>query len=140
MDLTDIPKKFLSLEQANALLDTVTPLVLRLQELAKSVHMIESVHVHYDDEYAHMLTAIKANKQFHTLYSEFYSILDDLVKLGCVVKDIEEGLVDFYALHDGREIFLCWQLGEEGVQYWHEVDSGSPGRKPISMLRKKVQK
>jgi hypothetical protein len=134
------PKKFLTLQQANTVLDTVEPLLMRLQDLAKSVHLIESVHIHYEDEYAHMLTAIKANKQFHTLYAEFYNILDELVQLGCIVKDIEEGLVDFYSHYEGREIFLCWQLGEDSVQYWHEIDSGSPGRKPISLLNKKVQK
>ncbi len=51
--------------------------------------------------------------------------------LGCLVKDLEAGLVDFYALDEGDPVFLCWQFGEPGVTHWHGVDEGFSGRKPI---------
>src|SRR3989338_10489179 len=45
--------------------------------------------------------------------------------MGCVIKDIENGLVDWYAKDkEGKEIFLCWQLGEKKIGYWHEVEAG----------------
>ncbi len=50
---------------------------------------------------------------------------------GIVLRDPESGLVDFPARRDGREIFLCWRLGEERVGYWHGPDSGFAGRKPL---------
>ena len=53
---------------------------------------------------------------------------------GCLVKSIETGLVDWYAKKDGRDIFLCWQLGEKEVGYWHEIEAGYVGRRPISEL------
>jgi len=50
---------------------------------------------------------------------------------GCVVKDLDEGLVDFPSMRDGREVYLCWKLGEEHIGYWHGMDEGFAGRKPL---------
>lgn len=47
---------------------------------------------------------------------------------GALVKDVNRGLLDFPALRDGREVYLCWQYGEGRVAYWHEVDAGFAGR------------
>ena len=51
--------------------------------------------------------------------------------LGCELKDIEQGLVDFPSLREGREVYLCWQLGEERVAFWHELNVGFAGRRPL---------
>lgn len=53
---------------------------------------------------------------------------------GCVVKDIERGLVDWPANKDGREIRLCWRLGEKQVEYWHDADTGFAARRPVAEL------
>jgi len=50
---------------------------------------------------------------------------------GAIVKDLDEGLVDFPALRDGEEVLLCWRLGEERVAYWHGLDTGFAGRRPL---------
>jgi hypothetical protein len=50
---------------------------------------------------------------------------------GCVVKDLDEGLVDFPSLRDGQEVYLCWKLGEERIAYWHGLEEGFAGRKPL---------
>lgn len=54
-----------------------------------------------------------------------------LERLGVLVKDLASGLVDFPALHEGEEVLLCWQLGEDEVAHWHGVDEGFAGRKPL---------
>ena len=51
--------------------------------------------------------------------------------LGCVVKDLETGLIDFPAIYRGQDVLLCWKLGEPEIQFWHGVDEGFAGRKPI---------
>jgi len=51
--------------------------------------------------------------------------------LGCLVKDVEMGLVDFYATVDGEPAFLCWQFGERAISHWHGLEEGYAGRKPI---------
>ncbi len=57
--------------------------------------------------------------------------MEELSRVGCVFKGFEEGLVDFHARMHGREVFLCWRLGEESIEYWHEMDAGFGGRQAI---------
>jgi hypothetical protein len=57
--------------------------------------------------------------------------LQELEALGCVFKGFDAGLVDFYALHGDRLVFLCWRQGEEHITHWHEVDAGFAGRQPV---------
>lgn len=60
--------------------------------------------------------------------------ISQLVAMGVQVKDLDRGLVDFPALHEGDEILLCWNVGEEAVDYWHGLEEGFAGRKPIDLL------
>ena len=52
-------------------------------------------------------------------------------EIGCQLKDIDTGLVDFPTLYRDQEVYLCWKLGESGIGYWHHVEDGFRGRKPI---------
>ena len=66
-------------------------------------------------------------QDFEKLDALVHSILDT----GALVKDINIGLLDFPALRDGREVYLCWQLGEGEIAFWHEVEAGFAGRQSI---------
>jgi hypothetical protein len=57
--------------------------------------------------------------------------LEKIQEYGCLVKDLDVGLVDFPTLFRGEEVYLCWKLGETGIQFWHGVHEGFRGRKPI---------
>jgi hypothetical protein len=57
--------------------------------------------------------------------------IEAVQETGCVVKDLDIGLVDFPTLFKGVEVYLCWKLGEPGIEFWHGVDEGFRGRKPI---------
>jgi len=50
---------------------------------------------------------------------------------GCLIKDLEIGLVDFPTIYHGQEVYLCYKLGEPGIHFWHGIDEGFRGRKPI---------
>lgn len=54
--------------------------------------------------------------------------------LGITLRDIERGLIDFPALVGGRQVWLCWQLGEDDVRFWHELDTGFGSRRPLIEL------
>jgi len=56
---------------------------------------------------------------------------EELNAFGVIVKDLDRGLVDFPALREGEEVLLCWQVGEDEVAFWHGVDEGFAGRKPL---------
>lgn len=61
------------------------------------------------------------------------ALLRELDQVGCVVKDYQEGLVDFHSLYHGRPILLCWKLDEPRVDFWHELDAGFAGRQRITV-------
>src|SRR5262245_12825172 len=47
------------------------------------------------------------------------------------IKDLQRGLLDFPAIMDGKEVFLCWEDGEDDIEFWHDLDTGYAGRKPL---------
>jgi hypothetical protein len=57
--------------------------------------------------------------------------IDKVHEFGCLVKDLDIGLIDFPTLFQGEEVYLCWKLGEAGIGFWHGVTEGFRGRKPI---------
>ncbi len=59
--------------------------------------------------------------------------VEELQALGVLVKDLDRGLVDFPALREGEEVLLCWQVGEGEVAYWHGLEEGFAGRKPLPL-------
>ncbi len=63
---------------------------------------------------------------------ELNRYLKELDQIGCQFKGFEEGLVDFYAWMDGRPVCLCWKLGEDRIEWWHELDGGYAGRRPLT--------
>ena len=58
-------------------------------------------------------------------------IMTEIDRRGIQIKDVRRGLVDFPHVKDGREVFLCWVLGEESISYWHELSAGYAGRQRI---------
>jgi hypothetical protein len=125
-----MPKKYFTIEEANALIPELNDWVPRLQELfalmnkgfpdiqkarAKAEYSGGSVHgTNY------LKVALKANQ-----------ITKNLEKKGCVLKGIEMGLVDFPSMRDGKEVYLCWKIPEQEIRFWHDLDTGFAGRQPI---------
>ena len=74
------------------------------------------------------------NKAMSSLVQDFEridSLVHQILETGAQIKDINIGLLDFSALRDGREVYLCWKQGENEIAFWHEVDAGYSSRKPI---------
>jgi hypothetical protein len=61
-------------------------------------------------------------------------LVDELGDVGCELKDYRTGLIDFVGRHKGRDVYLCWKLGEEKVGFWHEINGGYAGRQPVTTL------
>ena len=57
--------------------------------------------------------------------------VEEVQELGCLIKDLDTGLIDFPTTFRGREVYLCWKLGEASIGFWHGVEEGFAGRKPI---------
>jgi len=75
------------------------------------------------------------NARVHPVYFRFledlHSRLGEVTAVGCEVKDLETGLIDFPSRRQGKVVYLCWRLGEKRVGHWHEVNAGYAGRKPV---------
>jgi hypothetical protein len=126
-------KKYFTLESAQKQIPRIKKYLLKLQNLKKTIDAVTSVRID-PIEISHeelIETNIKLNKEFHKQSYEFYKELEILGKIGCILKDLELGLVDFYCRFERRDIFLCWKVGEEKIKAWHEIDAGFVGRKAI---------
>ena len=128
-----MPKKYFSLGSAQRQLPKVKKSLTRLQALKRAIEAINSIRMEPEEFDAEEIieTSTKLSAEYHKLSYEFYKELRMIEKLGCVIKDLELGLVDFYCRFEGRDIFLCWKLSEDKIKAWHETDTGFAGRKPI---------
>jgi hypothetical protein len=69
--------------------------------------------------------------EFAKLSGELEECFNELVGLGVEVKDVQTGLLDFPARREGEPVLLCWRVGEDSVEYWHDLEEGAAGRKEI---------
>ena len=131
-------KEYFTIEEAEKLLPVVERILKRTIKVDKALDLLSSIEIEvYDEDYNNLRRVTKLNKQFHKLSYEFYENIEKLEDMGCVIKDLDIGLIDFYSTHEGKDIFLCWRLGENKIKFWHEMDCGYAGRKPILDLIKK---
>ena len=72
-----------------------------------------------------------AREEINELVGELQKRVSEVHDLGCEVKDMEMGLVDFLAIRDGDEVYLCWRLGEERIGFWHTTEGGFGARQPL---------
>ncbi len=71
--------------------------------------------------------------RYVALLTNLQCLLEDIRARGCHLKDLDSGLVDFPTLWEGREVYLCWKLGEPSVGYWHEIEAGFAGRRSLEV-------
>ena len=126
-------------DEANAALAQVRPLVERMVEHRRA--HVESLERQEELEGRirgngggippAQLAETAAEVERHA--RELARAVDDIVELGVEVKDLDEGLVDFPALRRGETVLLCWQLGEDEIRYWHTVEDGFAGRRPLPL-------
>jgi hypothetical protein len=132
-----VEQRYFTAEEANEALLEVRPLteelvghrraLVELQERQSAVtariagnggnvepHELEEVQAQLDEEVAGIARCVA---RIH--------------EVGALVKDLDDGLVDFPATRDGRDVLLCWRLGEDEIGFWHGLDEGFSGRKPL---------
>jgi hypothetical protein len=130
-------RKFFSVQEANKALPLVRAIV---DDIVRQLHTVNDLdqrleavsrgrRVPASDPYAEELAHSKAEMQAEKAKLDAYR--EELEKLGVELKG-PEGLVDFPSMREGREVCLCWRLGEPEVLYWHELQAGFPGRKPLN--------
>jgi hypothetical protein len=121
--------KHYSVEEARALLPQVRQWLDQLDHLkqraTKLGQRVESLLDSGND-----IGGPSVNELARTL-GEMKGVLSEFASREILVKDVERGLIDFPSLREGREVFLCWEKDEEEIEFWHEIDSGYPGRERL---------
>ena len=69
--------------------------------------------------------------EHNQLAESLKSALNRILETGCVIKDLDVGLLDFPAIIDNQDVYLCWKLGEDRIRFYHRQDEGFSGRKPL---------
>ncbi len=128
--------RLFTLEEANELIPTLSESLRDLQakrdELQTRRRELAALEVRARSDGREMADAVtRARKALDDLMAEMNDGIDRITALGCELKDLAHGLIDFPALRDGRQIYLCWRLGEERVAFWHDTESGFAGRQPL---------
>ncbi|HLC70742.1 MAG TPA: DUF2203 domain-containing protein [Candidatus Nanoarchaeia archaeon] len=126
-----MPKHYLTVDHAQHLLPLIQKKMDKLRILQEAIDLLEDLEVEFNDFVVDYHYNLKIEKEYFRLQHEFYKILEELESVGCLVKDIEEGLVDFVHQHNGEDVFLCWKEGEQKVRFWHDIGEGYEERKPI---------
>ncbi len=127
--------KVFTLEEVNLILPQVRSLITQLHGLRHTiiakeaeVDLLEMV-AEKKSESPQVLEAVNS---YQSLVNRFYDEINRMTESGYHLKDLEEGLVDFYTIYDNRLVFLCWKWDEEKASDWHEIDSGFAARQPIA--------
>jgi hypothetical protein len=116
-----------SVEEANGMLPALSESLVRIKE-ARRVVLEAGERVRRN---APGNGGGREGKEYWEALSTLRRDVEALNEQGIVLRDPESGLIDFPSRRDGREVFLCWRLGEADVAYWHGPESGFAGRRPL---------
>ena len=130
-----MPRSF-TLDEANALLPRLREILAEMQDKKAELDHVRA-------ELGQMTRTASGNghllaqqmdrrrRDGEALAERLNELLGEVNRLGCELKGIEEGLIDFRSRREGRTVYLCWKLGEDSIGYWHELDVGFTGRQPL---------
>jgi hypothetical protein len=102
------PRRYFGLDEANAAVQIIRPLLREALEIRQTIL-----------------------KRQPEVWPVVEKAAGNVLATGAILKDINIGLVDFLAQRNGREVYLCWKFGEEQIDFWHDIDAGFSGRRPV---------
>ena len=133
------PRHFYTLDEANAMVPWLKQCFARILQLRAQLRghyqSLEQLGYRPDDQ---RLTREEGTPQVRLLHARWSGLLEALqaellaiTNEGIEVKDLDQGLCDFWAHLDGREVYLCWRLGEARIDFYHDPHTGFAGRRPL---------
>lgn len=132
-----MPKRF-TLAEAQSLIPAVDRLLRdaiamksEYQEAERALHAFQERIMLMGGLVLNLDRATEARSRRETSAACLRNAIEQVQEFGCVVKDLDTGLIDFPTTFRGTEVYLCWKLGETAIAFWHGVDEGFRGRKAI---------
>lgn len=133
----DLSKTF-TLGEAQTLLPVVEALLRRAQAAGLRADELEAEMQRLNNRiflsggmHVDVVTAARRRAEREKAVQEAKDSLGEIEEIGVQVKDLEQGLLDFPSVMDGKTVLLCWKLGEKEIGYWHSPEDGFAGRKPL---------
>ncbi len=131
-------RRLYTIAEANELLPELRKQVIKVMKLNKILDILEGIEIVQEDDYENLVTVAKMNKQYHRLCYLFHKEIEDVAKKGVLLRDVEEGCIDFYSMHNGKEIMLCWKIDEQRIQHWHDLEDEITERRHVKELKKNI--
>lgn len=124
--------KIFTLDEANRLIPTLAPLVQDLSS-SKNVFSAKEAEMYLQDALGAEGESdlMRRVRELEELAGKINKRITEIHTLGCELKDIDNGLVDFLTVRGNKLAYLCWKQGEDRVRFWHDLQAGFPGRKPL---------
>ncbi len=122
--------RYFTLQEANQTLNIIRPLMDQVQQIRRKI-LENQPEAWPAIEKSVGNGGNRALSNMVQDFEKFDTLIHRILKTGALIKDINLGLLDFPALKDGREVYLCWQYGKGDIAFWHEVEAGFAGRQPI---------
>jgi len=123
-------KKYFTIDEANQALPYVSRVINDITDCYRqAVSIRQQIERPSVDDRVDLL-----KDQYEANMGRLNDLVDELQQANVELKDFDRGLVDFPAVHEGREIYLCWHRGEQCVHAWHEIDAGYAGRQDVATL------
>jgi hypothetical protein len=123
-------KKLFTLDEANAFVPQLLDLVPKIQKLLASLNN-NFPDIKNARDKAKWNGGSDQGVDYLNAVLKYNDLMRKIEEMGCEVKGIREGLIDFPSLREGREVYLCWRMPEKEILFWHDLNAGFTGRKPI---------
>ena len=122
--------RYFTIKSANEALPSVIEKFNNLKkqknEIMKAEQELQSSVSNFEE---YMIQKQKLNSEM----TKFYQMIEDLESTGVSLKGLDQGLLDFPSRRFNEDVWLCWKDGETEIKFWHELDTGFNGRKPITV-------
>jgi hypothetical protein len=128
--LAEDDERIFTLGEAQALLPELKRRIAVLRTLKRSMEQ-KAAHISALAEKSRESSGSATGTRYVRELMDFQRELREIAETGCVLRDVDRGLLDFPAIRSGRKIFLCWAWGEESIGWWHDEDTGFAGRQPL---------
>ena len=124
---------FFTPEQANEMIPEINLRFNKILLKRKEISIIENELNNIVSIDASLELFFQKKNELNKAILSFYKEIEEIEKLGVLIKSLDEGLIDFPSKRFGMEVWLCWKVGETNIKFWHGKDEGFNGRKPLSI-------
>lgn len=130
-------KVFFSLREANNTIPKIKPLIEVLIQLTEELEVLDNTKIEFDNEnIENYMLEVELNKNFHEKNLQLYNILADLIKQGCIVRNLDDMEVTFYSKLGNKDINLCWKYPHEKISYWRYPNENINTKRDIKEIEK----